>query len=115
MIYKFIDRLEQIDQLIRQRRTGNAEEFARKLNISRRHVYNWLDDLKLHGLEIEYNRELRSFVYLKSYKINITFEIIELSDDEAKDIDAGVFISKNVVLCNEIAQLQHKLRFSKLL
>jgi len=94
MIYKFINRLEQIDQLIRQRRTGNAEEFACKLNISRRQVYNWIDDLRSHGLEIAYSRELRSFIYLKPYKIKIAFEITELSDEEAFNINAGIKILK---------------------
>ena len=76
MIFKLLDRLGRIDQLIRQKRTGNAEEFAEKLNISRRQVYNWLDELKSYGLEIAYDRELRSFVYLKSYQINISFDYL---------------------------------------
>lgn len=107
MIFKLLDRLGRIDQLIRQKRTGNAEEFAEKLNISRRQVYNWLDELKSYGLEIAYDRELRSFVYLKSYQINISFDIKELSKEEAIEIKAGVNILKKIVLCNEIAQTQN--------
>jgi len=107
MIFKLLDRLGRIDQLIRQKRTGNAEEFAEKLNISRRQVYNWLDELKSYGLEIAYDRELRSFVYLKSYQINISFDIKELSKEEAIEIKAGVNILKKIVLCNEIAQTRN--------
>lgn len=33
MIFKQLNRLQQIDQLNRQKRTGNAEELAAKLNM----------------------------------------------------------------------------------
>ncbi len=78
MIFKLFNRLQQIDQLIRQKRTGNAEELAAKLNISRRQVYYWLEELKSHGLEIDYNRDLKSFVYRKSYEITIAFSVREI-------------------------------------
>lgn len=96
MIFKQLNRLQQIDQLIRQRRTGNAEELAEKLNISRRQVYNWLEELKSYGLEIDYKREIKSFVYLKPYQINITLDIRELSYKETTEIEAGInFLKKS--------------------
>jgi predicted DNA-binding transcriptional regulator YafY len=94
MIFKQLNRLQQIDQLIRQKRTGNADELAIKLKISRRQVYNWLNELKEIGLEIRYNRELRSFVYLKSYQVNIIFDIKELTDQELLMIEAGINFQK---------------------
>ena len=94
MIFKYLNRLQHIDQLIRQKRTGNAEELASKLRISRRQVYNWIDELKGFGLEIEYCRELRSFIYLRPYKINITIDIKELSFTEALNTEAGVDYSQ---------------------
>lgn len=78
MIFKLFNRLQQIDQLIRQKRTGNAEELAAKLNISRRQVYYWLEELKSYGLEIDYNRDLKSFVYRKPYEVTIAFTVKEL-------------------------------------
>lgn len=78
MIFKLFNRLQQIDQLIRQKRTGNAEELAAKLSISRRQVYYWLEELKSYGLEIDYNRDLKSFVYRKKYEITIAFTVREI-------------------------------------
>jgi len=78
MIFKLLNRAQQIDQLIRQKRTGNADELAAKLNISRRQVYYWLEELKSYGLEIEYNRDLKSFVYLKAYEVTIAFNVKEI-------------------------------------
>jgi len=78
MIFKLLNRLQQIDQLIRQKRTGNADELAAKLNISRRQVYYWLEELKSYGLEIDYNRDIKSFVYQKPYEVTITFKVKEI-------------------------------------
>lgn len=90
MIYKQLNRLQQIDQLIRQKRTGNAEELAQKLQISRRLVYYWLDELKDMGLEINYNRGVKSFVYQKPYQINVSLEIKELKYEESIETEAGI-------------------------
>jgi len=44
MIFKQINRLQQIDQLIRQKRTGNAKQLAAKLEISRKHLLiGWMN------------------------------------------------------------------------
>lgn len=107
MIFKQINRLQQIDQLIRQKRTGNAEEFAAKLQISRRQVYNWIDEMRGLGLEINYDRDIRSFVYLKPYRISIALDIKELPDSEIFDIEAGMNFSKKCILCNDIAQTRY--------
>lgn len=90
MFYKYLDRLQYMDQLIRQQRTGNATEFGRKLGLSRRQVYNLLEELRLLGIELEYNRSLKSFIYLKSYKINIELNISEIADSEAIGLKAGL-------------------------
>lgn len=62
--------------------------------MSRRHVYRWLEELKDLGLEIEYNREIKSYVYLKSYQIMIKFDIRELTVQETTEIEAGINIMK---------------------
>ncbi len=100
MLFEEINRIQQIDKLIRLNNTGNAEEFSEKLNISRRHVYNIIENRKDMGLDIEYNRHLSSFVYTKPYKININFEIVELQENEAMEINAGKIVVKNNIWYN---------------
>ena len=95
MIFKHPNRLQHMDQLIRQRKTGNADALARKLGISRRQVYYWLEELKDMGLEIDYSREAGSFVYLKPYKINITLDIKELSEEETLNTMGSVNFINN--------------------
>jgi predicted DNA-binding transcriptional regulator YafY len=103
MIFKQLNRLQQIDQLIRQRRTGNADELAQKLQLSRRQVYNLLEELKDIGLEIDYCREARTFIYQKQYKVNLNLDIRELTTEELISTIASGFGLKKSLLCNKIA------------
>ncbi len=79
MIFKQLNRLQQIDQLIRQKRTGNAKEFANKLGLSRRQVYYILEELKSMGLDIMYDRYVKSYIYLRPYHFIVSFKIKELT------------------------------------
>jgi predicted DNA-binding transcriptional regulator YafY len=72
-----------MDQLIRQKRTGNSFEFAEKIGISRRQLYNWLNELKSFGLDIAYDRERETYYYTKEYKIRFNVDVEELNEAEA--------------------------------
>lgn len=97
MIFKQLNRLQQVDQLIRQKRTGNASELANKLGISRRQVYNFMEELKELGLEPEYNRVAQSFIYCNSHRVHISFGLKDLTSSEERNIFAGIrFLRKKM-------------------
>lgn len=60
--YNF-DRLEYLDNLIRLKATGDPRTLARKLNISLRAVYDYINMLKSLGAPIEYNRHKSTYFY----------------------------------------------------
>lgn len=91
MLFKQLNRLNHLNQLIRQKRTGNADALAEKLSISRRQVYNCLEELKDLGLEVAYSRCKQSYVYRKPYQIKVTVEIKELTKDEIRNIGGAEF------------------------
>ncbi|MEM9859439.1 MAG: hypothetical protein AAF843_18945 [Bacteroidota bacterium] len=63
---RYIYRIERLDQLIRLRATGTPAECASKLGISKRTLYELINELKEDfSFPIEYNRGLQSFVYSK--------------------------------------------------
>ena len=95
MFFKHLNRLQQIDQLIRQQNTGNADALAEKMGISRRQIYNFISELRDLGLEIEYKRNLNSFVYSKPYRINVKVDIQDLSHEEALTAKGGTVFHKN--------------------
>ena len=86
-----------MDQLIRMRNTGNADEFARKLKISKRHIYNLIEELNSVGVSITYNRNLRSFVYDSPHCIEISCQVVEIAPDELMAIGGGAVLCT----CNE--------------
>jgi biotin operon repressor len=70
----FIERLkkiEQIDQLIRLKTTGNMCKFSSKIKLSERQMWRYIDDLKGLGAEIEYSKESDSYVYKTPFNYNL--------------------------------------------
>ena len=64
-----IGNLRKMDKLIRLECTGPAKDFAEKLGISRRTVFNHIDDLKAMGAEIIYDFIKRSYCYTKPFTL----------------------------------------------
>ncbi|UTW60625.1 hypothetical protein KFE98_11230 [bacterium SCSIO 12741] len=60
---KTLIRLHRIDDLIARRATGNPEEFAQKLGVSKRRLFELLNEIKGYGVEIEYNPMRESYIY----------------------------------------------------
>jgi hypothetical protein len=88
----YLNRIERIDALIRQKRTGTPKELAEKLNISERWLYHFLEELKSElNCPIKYDRMRRSYIYEKRGRIIVGFENITL---EEKSRVNGGFVKK---------------------
>jgi predicted DNA-binding transcriptional regulator YafY len=61
---KYVERYQRMQNLICAGNTGNSEEFAAKVGLSRRMLFNYLDDLRHMGLEIEYCRKRKTYFSL---------------------------------------------------
>lgn len=73
MSKSFINKLERLDYLIRTKSTGSPAELARKLNLSERCAYNYLDLLKRQGAPISYCRKRNSYYYEESGRFHFVF------------------------------------------
>jgi predicted DNA-binding transcriptional regulator YafY len=60
--YNF-SRLEYLDTLIRRKSTGAPKVLAKKLNVSVRAVYNYLNMLKQQGAPICYSKHKETYYY----------------------------------------------------
>jgi HTH domain len=58
-----------MDDLIRRKATGSADEFARKLGVSRRILMENLGDLKELGAPIEYDDCCKSYYYKGEFSL----------------------------------------------
>jgi predicted DNA-binding transcriptional regulator YafY len=60
---QYLDLLLRLDQFIRQKGTGSPPEFARKMGISERSLFEYLKVLKELGAPIKFSRQIRSYYY----------------------------------------------------
>lgn len=73
-LIKYIDRAKRMDELIRRKATGCAEEFAAKLGICKSQLYQDLNEMKELGAPIEYCHTRKSYVYSTEAKLIFTFQ-----------------------------------------
>ncbi len=69
-LYKYVCRLEHMDQLIRFGCTGSAAEFAQKMSLSPSQLKDYLRDL---GAPITYCRHRRSYCYNQTGRFQVRF------------------------------------------
>jgi predicted DNA-binding transcriptional regulator YafY len=102
-INKYINRLQQLDQLIRQKCTGTPKQLAGKLNLSERQTYICIEEMKDLGLPISYNRNRQTYYYTEPMKLSVNISLISLSTNESIEIEGGVFLYSFICNCNKIA------------
>lgn len=85
-----IERMQLLNKLIREQRTGSPEELAERLGVSRRQLYAYLEYLKDHGLGICFSRKLNSFMYCDEKEMKIDLRIQVLKQSEICQIQGGL-------------------------
>ena len=65
--------LERIHGYIARKGTGPPSTFARKMGISERSLYRILAELKGNGIDIQYDRDRKTYVYLSETTILIKY------------------------------------------
>ncbi len=60
---RYINRISVIDQKIRFGKTGNADNLARSIGISKRTLMLTFEIMRSMGAEIKFNRKINSYVY----------------------------------------------------
>ena len=90
-LYIYLNRIQRLDSLIRQKRTGSPKELADKLGISERWLYSFLEEIREElDCPIRYNRLRRSYEYEKPGKVIIGFlNESELDIDSMKRTNGG--------------------------
>ena len=79
-----IHRLNTLHRLIKMCNTGSPDELAHKLHISKRHLYNVLDDLRVLGAKIDYSRSDYTFYYTNSFELHLNLQVEYLDENDKK-------------------------------
>ncbi|MEA5127952.1 MAG: helix-turn-helix domain-containing protein [Proteiniphilum sp.] len=99
-LFQQIDRMKYIHHLISKERTGNPEYFACKLQLSKRQLFNILEEMRILGLDIRYSKMRETYYYNGDKYLDISYSLKELSEEEVENIYAGmIFFPK----CNFIS------------
>ncbi len=91
-----MEKLKQLDQLIRLKSTGTPEELSKKLNLSKRHVKNYIETLEDLGAEISYCRFNQTYYYKARYKLNLNVSLEELDDNNCFKTQGGRIIAGQI-------------------
>jgi len=84
-LFKYIERLKLIHYYIEKGQTGNGEEFAKKIGISRSVLMEHIQELReVFNAPIDFSRKERTFFYKSSFRL--TIEIT----DELNKIKGGL-------------------------
>lgn len=75
LLFNEIRRLNRINYLIKHRATGTPDEFASKLNVSRRQLFNLLEVFNTMGAKVKYDRGYETYYYSGDYNLNITVDV----------------------------------------
>lgn len=105
--FNTIERVHRIHKLIQRQATGTPEEFAERLNLRKRQLYNILDEFKDYGASIKYNRMRSTFYYDNDFEVLVKINVSPLSIHEQKLLYAGC--SEKKILS---AISLHKLHFN---
>jgi len=84
-----LERIKRMHELIRYKRTGKPAQFARKLGLSKRALYNELKELKELGAPISYNHYRESYQYLHPVEFRIGFVPPSVMQQELSYINGG--------------------------
>jgi len=86
---KQLERLRKAHKLIQQENTGTPAEFANRLDISRRQLYNIIEYLKEVDAPVQYNRKTNTFYYRYDFDLLVNVSVQVLVKEELITIYAG--------------------------
>ncbi|WP_437918337.1 hypothetical protein [Sphingobacterium sp. LRF_L2] len=88
-LFKQIERLNLLDKLISQKRTGKPENLARRLDLSVSRLARIIEYLRETGAPIQYDRASQTYFYEFEYRIFIQVSMQPLSDTDSRLYEAG--------------------------
>lgn len=99
-LFQQIDRMEYIHDLIYNESTGSPDSFARKLRLNKRQLFNILEEMRIMGVDIRYDRTRKTYCYCGDKYLHISCSLKNISDSEAQNIHGGVIFRTK---CNFIS------------
>ncbi len=97
IIISTLERLKQINELIKTKSTGSPKDFSKRMGISESHLYRCINEMKEMGAPIKFCRHRNSYYYAEPFEIKVSYSIEVITEEECREIKAG-FRLKNTSL-----------------
>ena len=104
MLFKNINHLERINKinkLIKEQKTGTPETFAKSISIRERQLYNILDNFRTIGASIKYCRKRETYYYDDGFDLQIKFSVEIIKKEKLTKIYGGSKDLEHILLRNE--------------
>ncbi len=88
--FEQLERFQQIIKLIKHERTGTPEEFASRLHIGKRRLYEHLDDIRDMGVQIDYSKQRSTYYFSNGNELELSYSFKLISDEKIKEIFGGL-------------------------
>ncbi|MDO8997846.1 MAG: winged helix-turn-helix domain-containing protein [Sediminibacterium sp.] len=88
-LQKYLQKISYLHSLIQRKGTGCQKEFAKKANMSRSMLNEYLKEMKELGFPICYSKERNSYYYTENIKFRDSLFDYEIDPDELKGIKGG--------------------------
>lgn len=96
-----IERIQCMNKLIQQEKTGTPNELARRLGVCERQLYNLIESIRDMGIEIHYCKKRKTYTYRNIDSLMINFEFKPINRTDQKEITGGCTI--NSLNCNFVS------------
>jgi len=73
MLTKYFNRLQSLDHLIRIKGTGSPKHLAKRLNISERSIYEYIEVLRTLDAPVRYCKFRQSYYYENDGRLHLKF------------------------------------------
>jgi predicted transcriptional regulator len=88
-IFRYLKKIEYLDSLIRKKATGSQIEFAKKVNLSRSTLNEYLKEMKNLGFPIKYCKHRKSYYYTEEGGITKSLFQSSLNREQMKEKNGG--------------------------
>jgi hypothetical protein len=113
MLLDYFNRLESLDYLIRTKSTGSPSALARRLGISERTLYDYLDAMKALGAPIGYSKRNQSYYYKEKGEFCLKFrKETPIEEEECPDEDPYTvkktmsrLIAYDIPICSDLIMM----------
>ena len=88
-ILKQMPRFNTINKFIISENSGNPEDFAELLGVSRSHLFNIIQQFKDYVSPIRYNKKNETYYYATSFNLELKYSLKTETETEEKKAFAG--------------------------